>query len=121
MRLLRVSREGDREDLPAVARRFSPDPAAEQLHQVLGNCKPQPETTRLARARAVHLVKALEHPAPVLRRDAGTTVTNADPDLVPGDLGMDVDGGARRGELGGIVEQVVERLDQLWPIGRDAQ
>src|ERR1700686_3858322 len=107
---LRVAGKSDREHLAAVTCGLSPDASAQDLHEVLGNCKPQAESSCLARTRTIHLVETLEHPAPVFRRDSGAMIPNADADLVACDLSMDVDRGARRRELGRVIEQVVERL-----------
>ena len=93
---LRVARKSDGKHLATVARGFGPDPATQDLHQVLRNCKPQAKATGLPRARTVDLVEALEHPAPVLWRDARTMIANADAELVARHLGVDVDRCARR-------------------------
>src|ERR1700680_4730466 len=103
MRSLRVARKSDGEHLATVARSFGPDAAAQDLHQVLGNCKPQAESPGFSRAGSVDLVEPLEHPAPVFRGDAWTVVPDADQNLFADDLGVDVDRGAWGRELGGVV------------------
>src|SRR5689334_21784349 len=108
--------EGDVEDLSAVPCRLGPDPPAQNLDQVLGDGEPKAEAAGLAGPGAVDLVEALEDAAPVLGRDARAAVTHADHDLAFGERGLDVDGGARRRELGGVVEQVAKRLSELGPV-----
>src|ERR1700681_4090016 len=121
MRSLRVAWQRDREYLTAVAGRLSPDPAAKDLYQVLRNRKTQPETPSLPWTGAIHLIEPLEHPAPVFGGDSGAVVPNADADLAAGDLGVNVDRSANGREFGGVVKQVVERLNQFRPVGCDSQ
>src|SRR4029077_17021912 len=73
------------------------------------------------RARAVDFIEAFEDTAPVLRRDPGAAISNAHPYLLAGDLRRDVDGRAGRRELGGVVEQIVKRLDELRPVADHRQ
>src|ERR1700674_4092820 len=102
---LRVAGKRDGEHLAAVPGRLRPYAAAQHLNEVLGDCKPQAESACLAGTRSIHLVEALEHPAPVLRRNSRAVVSNADADLLSGNLSVDVNRGARRRELGGVVER----------------
>ncbi len=57
----------------------------------------------------------------MLGGDPGTAVPDAEPHLVAGDLGAHIDGRAGRRELGGVVEQVVEGLDELRPVAGHGQ
>src|SRR4030088_3161845 len=111
--------QGDVEHLTALPGRLGPDPAAKHLDEVLGDGKSQAETTRLAWAGTVHLVEPLEDAAPVLRRDARTTISNAQHELLASGLGLNVDRRAGRRELGGIVQQVAQRLSEFRPICRN--
>src|SRR5712692_9654954 len=107
----------DVKDLATLPCRLGPDPAAEDLDQLLRDGKPQSEAARLTRPGPLYLVKALEHPAPVLGRDPRPAVPDAHHEVVTGHLRLDVDGGARWREFGRVVEQVVEGLHELGSVG----
>ena len=109
-------RERDVENLASIPRGLGPDPAAQHLDQVFGDGKAQPEPAGFPRASAIHLVEALENAAPVLGRDAGAPVPDAEDDLLVLDLRGDVDGRPGRRELGRVVQEVAKRLRELWAI-----
>src|SRR5206468_12802225 len=110
----------DHKHLAAIARGFGPDPALEDLHQMLRDGKPESEATILAGASAVNLVEPLEYSGPVLGRDAWSVVANSDQELVAR-LGADVDRGARRRKLGRVVQEVGQGLRQLGVVGLDSE
>src|SRR5258708_16801261 len=121
MRRLRLRSEGDVEDLPTLRSCVGPDAAAQNLYQVLGNRKPQAESAGLPRAGAIDLVETLENAAPVLRRDAGASIPDAEHHLPVSDFDVHVDRSAGWRELGGVVQQVAERLGQLGAVRDDFQ